>query len=140
MATSNELLPAEDQHSELRAIAQSRSLPAGYVFLAKLILEFLEQNPPVRFHFTPTYSSWLNQIEIWFAKIERDVIARGIFTSVSDLARSFAATTTPIQPTHGLSDGNTPTLPAASVLTNSLRQATSQLIVVSIIPVYAQAE
>jgi transposase len=27
-------------------------------------------------HFTPTYSSWLNQVELWFAKIERDVIAR----------------------------------------------------------------
>ena len=44
-------------------------------------------NPRVHFHFTPTYSSWLNQVELWFAKIERDVIARGIFTSVSDLAR-----------------------------------------------------
>ena len=30
---------------------------------------------------------WLNQVEIWFAKIEREVIVRGIFTSVSDLAR-----------------------------------------------------
>jgi transposase len=38
-------------------------------------------------HFTPTYSSWLNQVEIWFARIEREVIARGIFTSVKDLAR-----------------------------------------------------
>ncbi len=38
--------------------------------------EFLKDNPKVRFHFTPTYSSWLNQVEIWFAKIERDVIAR----------------------------------------------------------------
>ncbi|MGC2764106.1 MAG: transposase, partial [Candidatus Acidiferrum sp.] len=45
------------------------------------------QHPRVRFHFTPTYSSWLNQVEIWFAKIEREVIARGIFTSVSDWAR-----------------------------------------------------
>ena len=27
----------------------------------------------------------LNQVELWFAKIERDVLARGIFTSVSDL-------------------------------------------------------
>jgi transposase len=53
----------------------------------KLVLEFLKQNPQVHFHFTPTYSSWLNQVELWFAKIERDVIARGIFTSVSDLAR-----------------------------------------------------
>lgn len=26
-------------------------------------------------------------MEIWFAKIERDVIARGVFTSVADLAR-----------------------------------------------------
>jgi transposase len=53
----------------------------------KLVRQFLEQNPRVSFHFTPTYSSWLNQVELWFAKIERDVIARGVFTSVSDLAR-----------------------------------------------------
>ena len=51
------------------------------------VKEFLDQNPHVRFHFTPTYSSWLNQVEIWFAKIERDVIARGVFTSVADLSR-----------------------------------------------------
>lgn len=49
--------------------------------------EFLTEHPKVRFHFTPTYSSWLNQVEIWFGKIERDVIARGVFTSVADLAR-----------------------------------------------------
>lgn len=48
---------------------------------------FLAAHPHVHLHFTPTYSSWLNQVELWFAKIERDVIARGIFTSVKDLAR-----------------------------------------------------
>jgi transposase len=48
---------------------------------------FLQQNPRVRFHFTPTYSSWLNQVELWFAKIQRDVIDRGIFTSLADLSR-----------------------------------------------------
>jgi transposase len=48
---------------------------------------FLAAHPRVTMHYTPTYSSWLNQIELWFAKIERDVIARGIFTSVTDLAR-----------------------------------------------------
>lgn len=48
---------------------------------------FLEKHPKVRFHFTPTYSSWLNQVEIWFAKIQRQVIDRGIFTSVADLDR-----------------------------------------------------
>lgn len=40
-----------------------------------------------RFHYTPTYSSWLNHVELWFAKIERDMIARGIFTSTADLRR-----------------------------------------------------
>lgn len=48
---------------------------------------FLRDHPRVHLHYTPTYSSWLNQVELWFAKIERDVIARGIFTSVPDLAR-----------------------------------------------------
>lgn len=48
---------------------------------------FLATHPTVRLHYTPTYSSWLNQIELWFSKIERDVIARGIFTSVTDLRR-----------------------------------------------------
>ena len=36
-------------------------------------------------HYTPTYSSWLNQVENWFARIQRDVIARGVFTSIKDL-------------------------------------------------------
>jgi transposase len=53
----------------------------------KAVQEFLQDHPKVRFHFTPTYSSWLNQVELWFAKIQRDVIARGVFTSVADLAR-----------------------------------------------------
>jgi transposase len=51
------------------------------------VREFLDSHPQIHFHFTPTYSSWLNQVEIWFSKIERDVIARGVFTSVADLAR-----------------------------------------------------
>ena len=53
----------------------------------KRVDEFLCANPNIHLHFTPTYSSWLNQVELWFAKIERDVIARGIFTSVADLKR-----------------------------------------------------
>jgi transposase len=46
---------------------------------------WLAAHPNVHFHFTPTYSSWLNQIELWFGKIEREMLARGIFTSVADL-------------------------------------------------------
>src|SRR6476469_2491527 len=53
----------------------------------KAVEQFLAEHPKVHFHFTPTYSSWLNQVELWFAKIQRDLLARGIFTSVADLAR-----------------------------------------------------
>ena len=58
--------------------------------LRHLYRPHLSHRPPlyrVRLHFTPTYSSWLNQVELWFARIERDVIARGVFTSVPDLRR-----------------------------------------------------
>nr|WP_265304347.1 IS630 family transposase [Verminephrobacter eiseniae] len=53
----------------------------------QLVDAFLSEHPNLRMHFTPTYSSWLNQVELWFAKIERDVIARGVFTAVPDLKR-----------------------------------------------------
>jgi transposase len=53
----------------------------------KAVCDFLARHPKVRIHYTPTYSSWLNQVEIWFSKIQRDLIARGIFTSVKDLDR-----------------------------------------------------
>lgn len=70
----------------------------------KKVFEFIEANPAVRIHFTPTYSSWLNQVEIWFSKIQRHVISRGVFTSVKDLAsklmgyiRNYNKTATPIR-------------------------------------------
>ena len=53
----------------------------------KQVEQFLTTHSNVHLRFTPTYSSWLNQVELWFAKIERDVIARGVFTSVPDLKR-----------------------------------------------------
>jgi transposase len=46
----------------------------------KDVEQFLQEHPRVRFHFTPTYSSWLNQVELWFAK-------NGVFTSVADLGK-----------------------------------------------------
>jgi transposase len=53
----------------------------------KRVKEFLSLHENVHLHFTPTYSSWLNQVELWLSKIERDIIARGIFTSTVDLSR-----------------------------------------------------
>jgi transposase len=53
----------------------------------KRVAQFLADHPKLHLHFTPTYSSWLNQVELWFGRIEREVVARGVFTSVNDLAR-----------------------------------------------------
>ncbi len=51
------------------------------------VAAFLDDHSNVHLHFTPTYSSRLNQVELWFGKIQHDVIARGVFTSVADLRR-----------------------------------------------------
>jgi transposase len=73
----------------------------------KLVAAFLAAHPKVRLHFTPTYSSWLNQVENWFAKIQRQVIARGVFRSLPDLRskllryiRHYNKTATPIRWTY----------------------------------------
>jgi transposase len=70
----------------------------------KAVSAFLQANPTFRIHYTPTYSSWLNQVELWFSKIQRQIIARGIFSSLNDLARkimrfirSYNKTATPIR-------------------------------------------
>ncbi len=41
--------------------------------------------PRFHVHFTPTYASWLNQVEIWFNRITQRAIRRGTFRSVKEL-------------------------------------------------------
>lgn len=77
-----ELVAEQPRGREIHVIADNLS-----AHKTGRVAEFLKQHPNVHLHFTPTYSSWLNQVELWFAKIERDVIARGVFTSVKDLER-----------------------------------------------------
>jgi len=49
---------------------------------------WLARHPRFHFHFTPTYSSWLNQVEIFFGIITRQAIRRGSFSSVKDLVQT----------------------------------------------------
>lgn len=49
------------------------------------IKRWLAARPRYHLHFTPTYASWLNQVEIWFNIVTQKAIRRGSFTSVSDL-------------------------------------------------------
>ena len=46
---------------------------------------WIKRNPRFIFHFTPTYSSWMNQVERWFGIITDKAIRRGNFTSVKSL-------------------------------------------------------
>ena len=54
----------------------------------KEVKEWLAKNQNWEFHFTPTYSSWLNQIEIWFSIISRQCIRRSVFHSTRKLTGS----------------------------------------------------
>ena len=49
------------------------------------IRDWLDANPRVQVHFTPTSGSWLNLVEVWFGIIERQAIRRGTFRSVKEL-------------------------------------------------------
>ena len=46
---------------------------------------WLKRHPNVRFHFTPTRASWLNQVEIWFSILENKSLHGASFTSVKQL-------------------------------------------------------
>src|SRR5580698_2850913 len=52
------------------------------------VKKWLAARPRYHVHFTPTSSSWLNQIERWFAEITRKRIRRGTFRSVRDLVHA----------------------------------------------------
>jgi len=52
------------------------------------VKKWLVERPRYHVHFTPTGSSWLNQIERWFAEITRKRIRRGTFRSVRELVKA----------------------------------------------------
>ena len=65
---------------ELHVIFDNLSTHSG-----KDVDKWLAMHPDIKFHFTPTGSSWLNQVEIWFGIISRQAIRRGTFGSVRQL-------------------------------------------------------
>jgi transposase len=78
----DQLVATQPRRRELHLIVDNFS-----AHKTRAVQAWLAAHPRVTLHYTPTYSSWLNQVELWFAKIERDCIARGIFTSTADLRR-----------------------------------------------------
>ena len=52
------------------------------------VQRWLLRHPRFHMHFTPTYSSWLNLVERWFAELTTKWIKRGTHRSVKDLTAS----------------------------------------------------
>jgi transposase len=50
-----------------------------------LIRNWFAKRPRFHVHFTPTYGSWINLVERWFAEITNKRIRRGVFRSVREL-------------------------------------------------------
>ena len=82
LAFLKEIVASQPPGTEIHVIADNLSSHK-----TKRVKAFVEANPNFHMHYTPTYSSWLNQIELWFSKLKRDVLARGVFSSTADLER-----------------------------------------------------
>jgi transposase len=52
---------------------------------SKPVTDWLQDNPRVKLHFTPTHASWMNQVEIFFNIVQRQAVSRGVFKSVQQL-------------------------------------------------------
>src|SRR6266851_437106 len=52
---------------------------------APAVQRWLLAHPRFVLHFTPTYSSWINQVERWLAELQRRCLDRGVFCSLDDL-------------------------------------------------------
>jgi len=52
---------------------------------------WLAQHPQVRFYYTPTHASWLNQVEVWFSILSRAALRGASFRSVRELREAIDA-------------------------------------------------
>src|SRR4029078_13284381 len=77
-----DIVASQPKHRAIHVIADNLS-----THKTQAVRTFLLEHPNVHLHFTPTYSSWLNQVELWFAKIEPDLLAPGVLSSPAHLAR-----------------------------------------------------
>jgi transposase len=55
---------------------------------APAVKRWLARHPRFHFHFTPTYSSWLNLVERFFGLLTEHALKRGSFQSIADLRRA----------------------------------------------------
>jgi transposase len=52
---------------------------------------WLKAHPNVKFHFTPTSASWLNQVEVWFSILQGQSLSGASFTNLKQLEQHIDA-------------------------------------------------
>jgi transposase len=82
LATVEEQLPDD---LEVHVVVDNSS-----IHTAPTVRRWLKRHPRFSMHFTPTYSSWLNLVERWFAKLTNEALRRGSHTSTRDLVEAIA--------------------------------------------------
>jgi len=95
-----------DEKSQIQALDRTQptlSMRAGAAEELHLVMDnysthktaevrhWLEANPRIHVHFTPTSGSWMNLVEVWFGIIEKQAIHHGTFASVKDLTTKIRA-------------------------------------------------
>ena len=53
-----------------------------------LFRNWFAKRPRFHPHFTPTYGSWLNLVERWFAELTNKQVRRGVYRSTAELERA----------------------------------------------------
>jgi len=69
------------RHKTLHIIVDNLSIHKNATINA-----WLKNKRKIKIHYTPTYSSWLNQVEIWFNILSKDVLKGGIWQSTQQLS------------------------------------------------------
>jgi len=74
------------RHVELHLIMDNLSTHKN-----KDVREWLSRKRKIHVHYTPTYASWLNQIEIWFSIMSRDLLKDSVWHSKEQLVKQLMA-------------------------------------------------
>ena len=64
-----EVVATQPSGKEIHLIVDNLS-----AYKTKLVERFLADHPKLSLHYTPTYRSWLHQVENWFSKVQRHVM------------------------------------------------------------------
>lgn len=84
---------------------------------------WLAARPRWHMHFIPTYSSWLNQVERFFALITDKAIRRGSFSSVKQLIKRMINSSHTTTQTASRSSGLQPPIPSSKSCTDFVRES-----------------